>query len=433
MLKEDVGSLPKSPGVYIFKDLKKRVLYVGKAVSLHDRVASYFQAAVDLGPKTRALVGKIASVDHINVSSELEALLLEADLIKRLRPPYNISLKDDKYYQYIRVEKPLSHPPKQPVPINEKTDWKLFPAVGTARRPDLEDKSALYFGPFPQGQTVQYVLRSLRQVFGLRDAGLSRSNLASKLGRTLFFKAEVSPAEYHQSLRRLISFLKSGQKDPIILGLKKQMSKLSKEQHFEEAGRLRDQIERFEYVTQNFRPAQEFLANPNLIEDTRNTAVARLAALVGAVPSAPTPFRLEAYDISHFAGKRMVGSLVVFIDGVPSKKDYRRFRIKTVGQVDDTAALREVLRRRFKNDWPLPQVLLVDGGKPQVSAARQVLVELNLTAKITLVGLAKRHEELITARGATVRLPKSSPALNLLQQLRNEAHRFANSYRKKLL
>lgn len=433
-------NLPRSPGVYIFRDIKNQVLYVGKAISLKDRVSSYFQNSVDLGPKTRALVGKIVKIDHIDVSSELEALLLESELIKRWRPPYNISLKDDKFYQYIKVQKPIQNPSTVPVVISENTDLSIFPGVCTVRRPDLNDKTAFYFGPFPDGTTVQYVLRTLRRIFRFRDSSLKKVNLKTRLGRSILFgnssffnkagQAVISPADYNLSLRRLVRFLKSGQKDPIIRDLKRQMAIFSRNQHYEAAAAVRDQIERFEYITQNFKPAREFLANPNLIADSREESQQVLCGLLGVVPH--RGLRIEGYDISHFAGKQMVGSMVVFVDGEAKKGEYRRFKIKNVVGVDDVAALKEVLERRFKNNWPQPQVLMVDGGKPQVTAARKVLKETGLLDQIKLIGLAKRLEEIIDTDGSVIRLPRDSKALLLLQGLRDEAHRFANAYRKKL-
>ena len=447
MLTSDLENLPKTPGVYIFRDASNRVLYVGKAISLRARVSSYFQQTVQQGPKTQVLVSKIAKIDHVDVGSELEALLLEADLIKRLRPPYNISLKDDKNYAYIVVQKPLRNAPVTPVALEEDVDINLFPGVGTARRIDSENDEVLYFGPFPEGNVVRFVLRSLKKIFKFRELNRSSLVLRSRLGRAYLFGVgadpagvKISPYEYNQNIRRLIKFLQSGQKDPIINDLKRQMVKLSQSNKFEEAAEIRDEIGRFEYVTQNFRPASEFLANPNLVADTREEALTDLFVILSKAkdpdldPSrvVQDDVRIEGYDISHFGGKQMVGSMVVFINGRPSKSDYRRFRIKYVRKIDDVAALFEVLSRRLKNNWPLPKVLLVDGGKPQVAAARKVLKDAKLLGQIKLIGLSKRFEEIITADGSVIKLPKDSKALHLIQSIRDEAHRFANSYRKKL-
>jgi len=407
---------------------------VGKAISLRDRVSSYFQKTVNLGPKTTALVSKISKIEHINVGSELEALLLEAELIKRFRPPYNISLKDDKQYSYIIVR-------KQKVESGKPRIKPEIYCVGTARKIEDKGKKTLYFGPFPDGTTVRQVLRRLRHIFKFCDCSQSKLQRYSKLRRPCIFgnidlcwapcDEGVSLEDYNSNMRRLIKFLHSGKKDPIIKDLRHQMVRLSKAKRFEEAAHLRDQIDNFEYVTQNFRPAVEFLKNPNLIEDERSEAVKELVELLSLTPSGGD-IRIECFDISHLGGQQMVGSMVVFVNGAPVKSEYRRFKIKAVKGINDVAALAEVVTRRFSNDWPRPQVLVVDGGKPQVAAAKAVIASNGLTESIVLIGLAKRLEEIVRSDGTVVRLPKASKSLRLLQSLRDEAHRFANAYRKKL-
>ena len=421
----NIENLPKSPGVYIFRDSKKKVLYVGKAISLRDRVAAYFQKTLDLGPKTRALVAKIAKIDYIDVNSELEALLLEAELIKRYRPPYNINLKDDKSYKFIKITR---HDDRH----------NAFPAVITTHGKDCLDNWC--FGPFPEGQTVRYVLKELRRIFKFRDCSLTKYSRYQHLNRPCLFGdinlcsapcvGAISKIDYQKNIKRLIKFLKSRQKDPIIKDLKREMAALSRQNEYERAAILRNQITRFEYITQKFVPAKSFLENPNLVIDERIQGQNELFNLVNVKSSDKQSARIECFDISHLSGQTVVGAMAVFVDGAPSKKDYRRFKVKGDYGNNDVAGLSEVISRRLKHtNWLLPKIMVVDGGKPQVFTVKKILKESRLDKKIILIGLAKRFEEIITADGDVHRLPKTSPALRLLEQLRNEAHRFANRYR----
>lgn len=448
MTPPELATLPKTPGVYIFKDKSGHILYVGKAISLKDRVSSYFQESLDLGPKTRALVAKIISIEHVDVGSELEALLLEAELIKRHRPPYNISLKDDKSYQYIVVEKfPSKLDKGNKVNMvnraNKSTvsDFYRFPRISTTHSKGNLNPNWLYFGPYPEGRTVRQVVRELRRIFQFRDCGAAKYNRYQALKRPCLFGdinlctapcvGRISAVDYNKNINRIVKFLSSGQKDPLISEMRLEMSALSLDQKFESASKIRDQISRFEYVTQTFRPASEFLVNPNLESDQNNASLSDLFSVLSLPKSSNT--RLECVDISHLSGNQTVGSLVVFDGGRPNKSQYRRFRIKSVKGVSDVASIAEVLTRRFKHEeWPLPRVLIIDGGKPQVAAAKKVLKDLNLTSTLALIGLAKQFETIIRSDRTSLRIPRSRPAIKLLQSLRDEAHRFANSYRKKI-
>jgi len=421
----NIQNLPKSPGVYIFRDVKNKVLYVGKAISLRDRVTSYFQKTFDLGPKTSALVSKIKKIDHILVNSELEALLLEAELVKRYKPPYNINLKDDKSYKFIKITR---HCDRQ----ND------FPAVFTTHTEDCQNSDC--FGPFPEGQTVRYVLKELRRIFKFRDCSVTKYDRYQKLQRPCLFGninlcsapcvGNISKDDYQRDIKRLVKFLTSRQKDPIIKELKREMVKLSRQNEYERAGVIRDQITRFEYITQKFVPASEFLDNPNFVSDERLKSQKELFDLLSISPIVGQTARIECFDVSHFAGQFIVGSMAVFVDGAPSKKDYRRFKIKGNFGNNDVAGLSEIISRRLRHEgWPLPKILIVDGGKPQVFTIKKILKKLGFDNQITLIGLAKRYEEVVTSSGTVIRLSKSSPALRLLEQLRDEAHRFANRYR----
>ena len=431
MVMFDIPILPPKPGVYIFRDQQNKVLYVGKAINLKNRVRSYFQKGLELGPKTTLMVSKIKKIEHIVVESEIEALLLESDLIKRLKPKYNVQLKDDKAYKYIKIGPLRGYPSRGVTP----------PKVTTSRL--ATDRDARYFGPFPEGKTVNQVLRTLRRIFPFRDCSVAKFKRYQKLRRPCLYGdlklcpapcvGRISPKDYQKIILQLKRFL-SGKSKLVVQGLKKEMKAYSKAKEFEKAALVRDRIKNYEYVSQSFRPASEYLEHPNLLEDQRRKELEGLSQIVNRKPACrqgrSLVERIEAYDISNISGKQATGSLVVFTNGEPSKKDYRRFKIKTVTQADDVGMIKEVLMRQFKKPQKLPDLILVDGGKPQVGAVNEVLKEYGLD--IPVLGLAKRFEEVVKSDLSVVRLQKDSPALHLLQRIRDEAHRFALSYHQKL-
>lgn len=440
MLKTQAQNLPYYPGVYLFKDIDNQVLYVGKARNLNKRVASYFKKELIAGEKTQRLMKMARQLDHIVTETELEALLLESDLIKRLKPRFNIRLKDDKAFKFIKV-----------------TVQEDYPRVLTVRQ-KIKD-GARYFGPFPEGSTVNKLLRDLRRMFPYcteaekilhsRTRGCFYSQIGLCPG---VCTGKVTKDEYRRQIRRLVQFL-SGHKQTVIKSLKTQMKRVAKEKDFETAAILRDKIARIEYITQNFHSAEDFVENPNLRVDLRQKEIGELIGLLSIEFDAlnselsilDSEIRIEAYDISHLSGKNAVGSMVVFVNGESDKSQYRRFRIKgeprpSIALVKgDTDFMREVLERRFahlpktsadRSFSTLPHLILVDGGRPQVNTAVQVLKDFGLG--IPIIGLAKRWEEIILPSGKSIRLSKQSPALQLLQRLRDESHRFAHTYQTQL-
>ena len=419
--------IPDSPGVYIFRGDRKKVLYVGKAISLKNRVKSYFANVDSLAPKTRALVGKVEDIDFIKVENELEALLLEADLIKRYRPPYNIDLKDDKFYKYIKID---------------------VHCITTTRKPKAD--KAQYFGPYPEGSSINMVLRTLRKIFPYRDCSTQKFNRYKRAHRPcLYGHIGLCPApcqgdeqidRNNENIKKIRDYLKGGRKE-LFNKLERQMKKYSKEHEFEKAAILRDQLEGYEYLTQNRRNIKEYLQTPSLVNDKDQQGMEELARLLNVDYHAQ--FRIEFFDISNIQGKSAVGSMVVLVEGTPDKSEYRRFRIKTKKTPDDFSMMKEVLSRRFKkkddDSWTSPDLIVIDGGKGQLSAALEVLSfrEVN----IPTIGLAKREEEIVVHKNGKfeiIKLPKNSPALRILKHGRDESHRFAISYyrrlhRKKLL
>lgn len=404
----DRTQIPHKPGVYIYRDLDGGILYVGKAVDLYSRVASYFRGTPS-DPKTAALVGKIVSLETIIVQSELEALILEANLIKKHLPPYNIRLTDDKDYLYIKVTS------------------EEYPRIITARKSELEDAKD-YFGPFPSSRTVRETLKKLRRIFpwctnpyGKRPCfyyhlGQCPGPCAGKVGQK----------EYNKIIDRFRKFME-GKKTELVESLTREMQEYSEKQQFESAQAAKRIITGLEYLTQP-NQAHVYLENPNFVEDQNRLAVAQLKKDLN-LPVIPE--RIECYDISNTGGLQAVGSLVVLTGGDIDKKWYRKFKIHMENTPNDVGMMAEMLQRRLRHsEWPKPDLILVDGGKGQVSAVAGEVTKKGW--KVPVFGLAKKMEWLYPADKEVIKLSRSSLSLRLLQKIRDEAHRFAIGYHRKL-
>lgn len=555
-VKEILGKLPPRPGVYLHKDENGKILYIGKAVNLRSRVRSYFTPTVD-SYKTRHLRNKIADVEIITTDSELEALLLEMTLIKKHRPHYNVRLKDDKRYPYIKVH------------------WgDPYPKVTVTRR--MVRDGSRYFGPYTSAWAVHQTLDLLRKIFPYLTC--DRTITGEDERACLYYDIKlcnapcigaVSQEEYREMIEGLMDFLE-GRSEHIIREIEDKMAEASANLKFEEAAQYRDQLQAIEKVvakqkviaaantdqdviafareqgdacvqvffirhgkligreyfllegTEDEEDAavlQEFVTQfydeaahipkevllPDEVDEARiieqwlqqkrgqkvtikvprrgkkkqlvdmaaknaqetlatlrqqwavdrSRHVEAMSELQEALDLPSAPARIECYDISHTQGTKTVGSMVVFVHGVPRKSDYRRFNVKTVGN-DDYGAMREVLERRFRRyqasnageltdpsqigkirketAWALlPDLLIVDGGKGQLSVAKEVLASFDLDGEVPLAALAKQDEVLFRpGKVAPIQLPDRSEALYLVQRVRDEAHRFANqSHRRR--
>jgi len=405
---EKVFELPQKPGVYIFKDEKGKRLYIGKAINIAKRVKGHF-AKAKLDIKSDAFTSRLDSIEPIVVDSEIEALVLEANLIKKYKPPYNSQLKDGKDYLYIKI-------------TNDK-----FPRVITARKRDLEN-SLYYFGPFPSSAKVRSTLKLLRRVFPYSTCkpGQKRPCLFFHLGLCSGVCAgKISEKDYKKNIRNLRLFLE-GKKFEVLGNLERQMKILSKRQSYEEAAETKKKMESISYITRPVRLVEEYIEED--LASLRRKEIEELTRVLGFSKS---PTRIECYDISNFLGSYSVGSMVVFVNGESDRSEYRRFKIKRVKGINDPAMMAEVLSRRFQNSWQTPDLLIVDGGKTQLNASLAVLKGLGLN--IPLVSLAKRLEEIhVPGRETTIRLERKSDALKLVQRIRDEAHRFAVTYHRKL-
>ncbi len=419
----DKSLIPQRSGVYIFKNGDGKVLYVGKAIDLYHRIASYFNKNQTL--KTANLVSKLQDLETIVVESELEALILEANLIKKYLPPFNVRLTDDKDYLYIGI-----------------TD-EDFPKVITLRRMDL-GKMKRYWGPFPSGRTVRNTLKQLRKIFSwCSNPSKSLASQGSTFRACFYFHLGLCPGacvgliskqNYNTIIRNFSKFL-DGRKDELVEDLTARMMKTSKEQRFEEAGRIKKILDGINYMTQANR-VSAYLQNPNFLEDERQLSLEQLQK---DLKLSKLPERIEGYDISNIQGKNAVGSMVVLTQGEIDKSQYRKFKIHISGKPNDVGMHKEMMSRRLKHEeWQLPDLIIVDGGRGQARAAQFEIRNLFFRRKfekqleIPLFGLAKKREWLYPPEGEVVKLSSKSPSLKLLQKLRDESHRFAVSYHRKL-
>jgi len=547
LITEQLRQLPANPGVYLMRDAEGNILYVGKAVNLRQRVRSYFGTGQELSPKLQRLVSRVNDLDFFVTTSEQEALILELNLIKRYHPRYNVRLKDDKTFPYLKID------------LNE--DW---PRVYITRR--LEENGGRYFGPFASAKSVRQTLKLIKGIFPFRSC--SKTITGSDLRPCLEYHirhclgpciGSVSRQEYAEVIKQTILFLE-GKQEIVVQELESKMEKAAEALDFEKAALLRDQIQavnkviegqriattvkgeqdviafagekdqayvqvffirsgkligRESFVLQGTRSEEPYQimtsfvkqfydSSPSIppllllqhpVEDTtvienwlqskrgarvhiqvpyrgnkkqlvqivaenaeqglQQLKIKQLAAptaLVAALAEIKRelhlpclPWRMEGYDISNIQGTAAVGSMVVFDQGKPKSSHYRRFRIKTVPGADDYAMLREVLKRRFKRSsiknsdtstpdtWTiLPDLVLIDGGKGQLNTALSAMRDMG-AGSIPVASLAKENEEIfIPQEKEPVVLPGNSSALQLLQRLRDEAHRFALGYHQKI-
>ncbi len=415
-IEEKLKTLPTTPGVYFHKDKSAKIIYVGKAANLRSRVRQYFQASRLRDAKTDALVAEIKDIDWLEVATELDALFVEAEMIRRYRPKYNILLRDDKSFIYVRIDKKSSHP-----------------TVRLVRRP--MDDSAEYIGPFQSKYVVDKALRYLRRAFPYSTHYSSipnRACLQAQLGLCPGLEANItSIADYRHNLSSLISYLK-GSRVAVIKSLEKSMKALAKNHEFEQATKVRNQLTTLKY-----------LDNKTIFSDIERLDLSRDHALNGLkdlLNLEKPPLRIEGFDISHMSGTDNVASNVVFLAGMPDKPSYRKYKMKLHGN-DDFAHMREVMTRRFSErnikSWGMPDLVLIDGGKGQVSSALEALDQLKIS--VPLIGLAKQFEEIIVPKQIEkgykyeiVNLGLSNEITKLLQRVRDESHRFALSYHSTL-
>ena len=414
-----VRKFPTCPGVYLMKNAAGVVIYVGKATNLRSRAGSYFLKAALTDSRTGPWVGEIADADFMECESEVDALLVESRLIKDIQPQYNKIQKDDKTFPYLQI-----------------STYEDFPRVEITREP--ESTGVKLYGPFASAGELRGAVQVLQRIFKFRtcsldiDAGDERWRwyrpclLASIKQCTAPCNMRVSREDYRKDIKRLQMFL-SGNKAGLLKQMKVEMMEASKALNFEVAAKLRDEVKLLE--TLDRRGELNTHEQPEVFHIDPKKG---LEGLKRVLKLSQTPRSIEGVDIAHLGGGQTVASLVKFIDGLPFKPGYRRFKIKNVKGIDDFKSIHEVVSRRFQrladeNDT-FPDILLIDGGKGQLSSAVAAFEALEIDPPV-LISLAKREEEIFRpGESESIKLSKHAFSLRLLQSVRDEAHRFAQHY-----
>lgn len=402
-LKQKLNKLPDSPGVYFHKNKNGEVIYVGKAAVLKNRVRQYFQNSKK-DPKTEALVSEIFDTDWVKVDTEMDALFLESEMIKRYKPKWNILLRDDKTVIYIKIT------------MNEEVPYLSFTRTPT-------DDKATYIGPFYGKLAVEKAVRILRRVFSYYTKPYTgKKTLNTDLGLTPGIEINKStPAEYKKTLKKLIRYLE-GDREKLLKDLEKEMKSASKSGNFEEAAKARDELMGLKELKKKI-----VFSSEEFLDISSDQALSDLQKMLN-LPKPPR--RIEGYDISHQSGTNAVGSMVVFINGVATRENYRKFKIRGSGS-DDLKSMAEVISRRLKHkEWEYPDLIVLDGGITQVNAVLPLLIPLG----IPVIGRdksgnhAKSADVVIIVKGKLIKLDKTSHVARLIARIDEESHRFAITY-----
>ena len=426
---EKVKTFPQTPGVYLMKDHAGDVIYVGKAKNLRSRAGSYFLKEAAENLRTCELVQHIRDIDFIPTETEVDALLREARLIKDIRPKFNKDLKDDKSFPYLQIR-----------------TREEFPRVEFTRTP--KRRGVKLYGPFTSSKSLRSAIQVLQKVLKFRTCTL---DIKSNDDRWRWYRPcilysirqcsapcnlKVSKQDYRRQIRKLMLIME-GRKKRLERVMTKQMQEASAALQFEKAARIRDEVKALGKL--ELRGDVKKDVQPEVFHIDPKKGLVGLRKVLG-LPK--TPRTIEGFDIAHLQGSDTVASLVSFLDGLPFKAGYRRFKIKTVEGVDDFASMREVISRRFQRlseeGAAFPDILLIDGGKGQLSSAMDAFKMLGIEPP-TVISLAKQEEEIFRPGvSESIKLSRHSEALRLLQYVRDESHRFAQHYhhilrRKKLL
>lgn len=413
--REELKNVPTTNGVYLFEQ-KGKPLYIGKSVNLKARLISHFEAA-KVDPKASGYVTNADRISFYLTDSEFKALILESELIQKFHPKYNVRWMDDKSYLYIKV-----------------TVKDEFPKFFVTRREN--DKKSIYFGPFPSVKVATNLLREIRKVFPFCTQ--------KKISKSPCFYAKIKlcnpcpnvitqvedkderkrlTKEYKYNIKQVIKVLE-GKVDVVVKQLYEKIDELTQNQNFEEAIWYRDRLLRLEGIVMRRKFDTEYLDNFNQADKR----VESLKKLLSPYLPIEKLERIECYDMSTFQFKESTASMVVFTNGLSDKKEYKRFKIKNPNAESDFEMFDEVMRRRLKNNWPTPDLIVVDGGKPQIRTVLKVFYETN--TNIPLIGIAKRPDRIIIGDGdlLSVRPQQDHPGFKLIQSLRDESHRFAKKY-----
>ena len=415
-IKKSLENLPASSGIYRMRDSGGKIVYVGKAANLKKRVSSYFQKKKHPDYKTSLLVTEIHSIDFIETETETEALILESSLIKQFMPKYNIMLKDDKSYPLVKV-----------------VFGDGIPGIKVVR--EKQKDSNIYYGPYTDVKLLNKAISFLKANFRIKRCAYREPD-EKQFRHCLYYKmgecdapcvGKISPEQYIERIKYICLVL-GGKRARLVSSMNSKMKNLSVSQKYEEAAYLRDCIKALNSLFGKKRKNRDMMFSG----DVNRSGLEELARILKIKKSISI---IEAFDVSNIFGSQAVGSMVRFADGLPDKKNYRKFSVKEIKQADDCAMISEIVKRRYKRvldeGKQLPNLILVDGGRGQVSSAVKSLSSIGI-AEVPVVGLAKKHEELYLPHLAfPVRMNRDSGAVRLLQRIRDEAHRFAISFHRK--
>ena len=415
----DLKKLPNAPGVYFFKDKKGKIIYIGKANDLRARVRQYFTRAKEQHPKITALISEIARLDWQECESGIDALIQEARLIKKYHPKFNVLMRDDKNYFFVGVSRenfPCLFITHQPVSFLKAKSYKL---------------KADFIGPFTDGAALKQTLKILRRVFPFRFCRKAPKRPADirELARDFMpYAIPKAKAEIRRNIKITTGFL-TGKKQSIIKKLERLMLKNARAENYQSAEKYKNQLENLRNISAH-HPFLMFRDRDS--KHDWSTIQAQIQSiLMFRVPVSKHIKRVEGYDISNIGGQYAVGSMVVFIDGLPDKSQYRKFKIKYSGEIsDDPRMMAEIISRRMRHaEWPAPDLIIVDGGITQLNVARSVLPKNQ-----PVISLAKKEEEIyIPEKRAPIPAEKIGKEFKLFaQHLRDETHRFAITYHRKL-
>ncbi len=401
-LKERIRSLPERPGVYLFKDRDGRVIYIGKALSIRKRVMGHFRYYGEAFSKEGAMLERTASVDLIETPDEAEALLLEASLVRQSQPKYNSELRDDKSYPFLKIT------------------GEEYPRLLVVRGRKAD--GGKYFGPYTDAGLLKKAVKMLRAQFPIRTCRVlpKKVCLMYHIGQCGGpCEGKQSREAYMATVKELERFLE-GRRDALVRHLTRRMKEHSSKREYEAAQVLYQQVHALRTLPS--APPREHAPALDLLR--KGLELPR------------EPRRIECFDISNIQGREAVGSMVVFVAGAPERSEYRRFRVRTVSGIDDYLMMREVVRRRYarvrEEKAPLPDLVVIDGGKGHLAAAKKELDALGLE-DLPILSIAKEHEHLFKpGHEAPFIFPLSSPVLHLLRHIRDEAHRFAITYHRRL-
>jgi len=416
---QKASGFPTTPGIYLMKDGGGNVIYVGKAKNLRNRASSYFARDSVHDHRIRDWIGFVRDVDFIETADSIAAMFMEARMIKDIRPKFNKNLKDDKTFPYLQIR-----------------TREEFPRVEVTRKP--RRNGVRLYGPFVNTKSLKIAINVLQQLLQFRTCALDiksseekwrwfRPCLLHSIHRcTAPCNFRVSREDYRRQIKKLI-FVLEGKKDKLLARMGKEMLAASTALNFEKAKRIRDEITALQKL--DLRGDVDRDAQPEVFPIDPKKGLQGLRKILGLEK---TPRTIEGMDIAHLSGQDTVASLVSFLDGLPFKPGYRRFKIKSVAGVDDFASMREVVTRRFRRlreeDEVFPDILLIDGGKGQLNAALDAFRSLEIEPPC-LISLAKQEEEIFRPSEAeSIKLSRHSAALRLLQYVRDEAHRFAQHF-----